>query len=111
MRKFITARTNHMITYFFYQECQNRFIQALFVSSASSGSRGKLTFISVGSKFKSQLEALMEKLRATGTSFIRCIKPNVRMVAHSFEGGSVLSQLQCAGTAFFKNKQTNFGNW
>ena len=53
----------------------------------------------------------MEKLRATGTSFIRCIKPNVRMVAHSFEGGSVLSQLQCAGTAFFKNKQTNFGNW
>jgi myosin-6 len=51
----------------------------------------------VGSKFKSQLEALMEKLRSTGTSFIRCIKPNVRMVAHLFEGGNVLSQLQCAG--------------
>ncbi len=39
----------------------------------------------------------MEKLRSTGTSFIRCIKPNVRMVAHLFEGGNVLSQLQCAG--------------
>jgi myosin-6 len=51
----------------------------------------------VGNKFKSQLEALMEKLRSTGTSFIRCIKPNVRMVAHLFEGGNVLSQLQCAG--------------
>jgi myosin-6 len=79
------------------QECQNPFIQALFAGSASNGSRGKLTFISVGSKFKSQLEALMEKLRSTGTSFIRCIKPNVRMVAHLFEGGNVLSQLQCAG--------------
>ena len=56
-----------------------------------------MTFVSVGSKFKRQLEELMEKLRSTGTNFIRCIKPNVKMVAHKFEGGSVLSQLQCAG--------------
>ena len=27
----------------------------------------------------------------------RCIKPNVKMVAREFEGGSILSQLQCAG--------------
>ena len=33
----------------------------------------------------------------TGTSFVRCIKPNANMVAREFEGGSVLSQLQCAG--------------
>ena len=33
----------------------------------------------------------------TGTSFVRCIKPNAQMVAREFEGGSVLSQLQCAG--------------
>lgn len=39
----------------------------------------------------------MEKLRSTGTNFIRCIKPNVKMIAHKFEGGSILSQLQCAG--------------
>ena len=36
--------------------------------------------MSVGSKFKSQLEELMEKLISTGTSFVRCIKPNVNMV-------------------------------
>ena len=59
--------------------------------------KGKLTFVSVGSKFKNQLEELMEKLRSTGTSFVRCIKPNAEMVARTFEGGSVLSQLQCAG--------------
>ena len=28
---------------------------------------------------------------------MRCIKPNAQMVAREFEGGSVLSQLQCAG--------------
>ena len=32
-----------------------------------------------------------------GTNFIRCIKPNVKMVDHLFEGSNILSQLQCAG--------------
>jgi len=80
------------------QECKNRFMELLFKAGESSEkNKGKLTFISVGSKFKTQLGELMEKLRSTGTNFIRCIKPNVRMVAHLFDGGSVLSQLQCAG--------------
>ena len=50
----------------------------------------------VGSKFKSQLSELMEKLKSTGTNFIRCIKPNVKMVAHLFEVGS-LSYINCKG--------------
>lgn len=66
--------------------------------SAQPGT-GKLAFISVGSKFKAQLAQLMEKLRSTGTCFIRCIKPNVRMVDHLFEGADILSQLQCSGMA------------
>ena len=32
-----------------------------------------------------------------GTSFIRCIKPNSKMVDHLFEGAQILSQLQCSG--------------
>lgn len=65
------------------QECKNAFIGSLFVQGEQSESqRGKLTFISVGTKFKRQLEELMEKLRSTGTNFIRCIKPNVKMIAH-----------------------------
>ncbi|XP_055335103.1 unconventional myosin-VI-like [Paramacrobiotus metropolitanus] len=59
--------------------------------------QGKLTFISVGNKFRTQLKQLMEKLNSTGTSFIRCIKPNMSMVDHLFEGGLVLNQLQCSG--------------
>lgn len=32
-----------------------------------------------------------------GSSFIRCVKPNLKMVSHQFEGAQILSQLQCAG--------------
>ncbi|XP_069956344.1 unconventional myosin-VI isoform X2 [Cherax quadricarinatus] len=80
------------------QEAQNKFIQGLFAASVESHSaRGKLSFISVASKFRSQLQELMDKLSSTGTNFIRCIKPNVNMVDHDFEGGPILSQLQCSG--------------
>ena len=80
------------------QECKNPFISEIFTGSQdSSHKQGKLNFISVGSKFKKQLEELMVKLRSTGTNFIRCIKPNVKMIAHEFEAASVMSQLQCAG--------------
>ncbi|KAK7077209.1 Unconventional myosin-VI [Halocaridina rubra] len=80
------------------QEAQNKFIQGLFAASGESHSaRGKLSFISVASKFKSQLQELMDKLGSAGTNFIRCIKPNVKMVDHEFEGSTILSQLQCSG--------------
>lgn len=82
------------------QEAGNQFIKGLFSAGAaapSSNARGKLTYISVAAKFKTQLQELMDKLMSTGTSFVRCIKPNVKMVDHEFEGGPILSQLQCSG--------------
>ena len=80
------------------QECRNGFIKNLFPKPAErEHSTGKLNFISVGSKFRSQLADLMNKLRNTGISFIRCIKPNLKMVSNLFEGGQILSQLQCSG--------------
>jgi len=80
------------------QECKNPFIRQIFTADRQTTQKqGKLNFISVGSKFKKQLGELMEKLHSTGTNFIRCIKPNVKMVSHLFEAPNVLSQLQCAG--------------
>ncbi|KAF0762385.1 myosin heavy chain 95F isoform X1 [Aphis craccivora] len=79
------------------QESNNPFLQSLFATSTLCANKGKLNFISVGSKFKSQLAELMEKLRSTGTNFVRCIKPNDKMVDHLIDGGSILSQLQCSG--------------
>ncbi|CAF2592998.1 unnamed protein product [Rotaria sp. Silwood2] len=80
------------------QECRNSFMKGLFPKLPElEQSAGKLNFISVGSKFRSQLTDLMNKLRSTGISFIRCIKPNLKMVPNLFEGGQILSQLQCSG--------------
>uniref|UniRef100_A0A8D0FSN9 Unconventional myosin-VI n=1 Tax=Strix occidentalis caurina TaxID=311401 RepID=A0A8D0FSN9_STROC len=70
-------------------ESKDKFVRQLFESNANNNKdpkqkAGKLSFISVGNKFK-------------GSSFIRCIKPNLKMTNHHFEGGQILSQLQCSG--------------
>ncbi|XP_037818979.1 myosin heavy chain 95F isoform X5 [Lucilia sericata] len=80
------------------QECENTLLKSLFPSGSSNATRGKLNFISVGSKFKTQLAELMEKLEKNGTNFIRCIKPNSKMIDREFEGGLALAQLKCSGT-------------
>ncbi|KYO28038.1 unconventional myosin-VI isoform X2 [Alligator mississippiensis] len=83
-------------------ESKDKFVRQLFESTTNNNKdakqkAGKLSFISVGNKFKMQLNLLLEKLRSTGSSFIRCIKPNLKMTSHHFEGGQILSQLQCSG--------------
>ncbi|XP_076076896.1 unconventional myosin-VI-like isoform X1 [Mytilus galloprovincialis] len=99
----------HASLHFLIQDSNNTLLKKMF--EGTQVSTGKLNFISVGSKFRSQLVILMEKLKATedvtllrtptllvkGTNFIRCIKPNLKMVDHLFEGGQILSQLECAG--------------
>ncbi|KAL0131777.1 hypothetical protein PUN28_002966 [Cardiocondyla obscurior] len=77
------------------QESGNKFLRTQFASHSLQ--KGKLTFISVGSKFKTQLGELMDKLKSNGTNFIRCIKPNSDMVAHQFDGNSIMNQLRCSG--------------
>uniref|UniRef100_A0A8C0KFU0 Unconventional myosin-VI n=1 Tax=Canis lupus dingo TaxID=286419 RepID=A0A8C0KFU0_CANLU len=88
-------------------ESRDKFIRELFESSTNNNKdtkqkAGKLSFISVGNKFKVfVLNILLEKRgRDTGrgrSSFIRCIKPNLKMTSHHFEGAQILSQLQCSG--------------
>ncbi|KAE8603146.1 hypothetical protein XENTR_v10014237 [Xenopus tropicalis] len=82
-------------------ESKDKFVRELFESANNhkdlKQKTGKLSFISVGNKFKTQLNLLLEKLRSTGSSFIRCIKPNLKMTSHQFEGAQILSQLQCSG--------------
>nr|CAD7587509.1 unnamed protein product [Timema genevievae] len=79
------------------QESKNPFLQGMFASSNLTNQKGKLAFISVGSKFKTQLGELMDKLKSTGTNFIRCIKPNQKMIDHNFEAPSIMSQLESSG--------------
>ncbi|XP_071489827.1 unconventional myosin-VI-like [Diadema antillarum] len=88
------------------RDSKDPFLQSLFPKDTKELPKGrggqpiqvqKLAFDSVGNKFKVQLNQLMEKLQSTGSSFVRCIKPNGKMVDNLFEGGQILSQLQCSG--------------
>ncbi|ROL50920.1 Unconventional myosin-VI [Anabarilius grahami] len=78
----------HMSLACLVSESKDKFIGELFENSNHSKDTkqkaGKLSFISVGNKFK-------------GSSFVRCVKPNLKMVSHRFEGAQILSQLQCSG--------------
>ncbi|EUB58330.1 Myosin-VI [Echinococcus granulosus] len=67
------------------------------LKKSQSNIAGKINFISVGSKFKGQINDLITKLRSSGTNFIRCVKPNSNMADHEFEGGPCLLQLRFFG--------------
>ncbi|KAL9248001.1 hypothetical protein vseg_021368 [Gypsophila vaccaria] len=54
-------------------------------------------FSSIGSRFKVQLQQLMETLSSTEPHYIRCIKPNNRLQPAIFENVNILQQLRCGG--------------
>uniref|UniRef100_A0A4W4FKB1 Unconventional myosin-VI n=1 Tax=Electrophorus electricus TaxID=8005 RepID=A0A4W4FKB1_ELEEL len=90
----------HMSLESLVSESKDRFIRELFENSINSKDAkqkaGKLSFISVGNKFKVSPKQFTI-LYTQGSSFIRCVKPNLKMVSHQFEGTQILSQLQCSG--------------
>ncbi|VDN08123.1 unnamed protein product [Thelazia callipaeda] len=92
----------HSSLYYLMQQSRKSIICKLFDGKVSNVAnqdvpRRKLVNASVASKFRSQLSALLEKLRQTRTHFVRCIKPNDEMKSGKFDGGRVLVQLKCAG--------------
>ncbi|KAL6954316.1 hypothetical protein U1Q18_043179 [Sarracenia purpurea var. burkii] len=54
-------------------------------------------FSSIGTRFKQQLQALMETLNTTEPHYIRCVKPNAVLKPGIFENFNVLNQLRCGG--------------
>ncbi|XP_010469656.1 PREDICTED: myosin-12-like isoform X3 [Camelina sativa] len=54
-------------------------------------------FSSIGTRFKQQLQALMETLNTTEPHYIRCVKPNAVLKPGIFENDNVLNQLRCGG--------------
>uniref|UniRef100_A0A452F5R3 Unconventional myosin-VI n=1 Tax=Capra hircus TaxID=9925 RepID=A0A452F5R3_CAPHI len=83
-------------------ESRDKFVRELFESSTNNNKdtkqkAGKLSFISVGNKFKVFVANVLLDFFFSYSSFIRCIKPNLKMTSHDFEGAQILSQLQCSG--------------
>ncbi|KAI3697119.1 hypothetical protein L6452_29880 [Arctium lappa] len=50
-----------------------------------------------GSKFKQQLQALLETLSHTEPHYVRCVKPNNVLKPAIFENQNILQQLRCGG--------------
>ncbi|KAF9680941.1 hypothetical protein SADUNF_Sadunf06G0173900 [Salix dunnii] len=73
------------------------FVAGLFPLPPEDFSRSSYKFSSVASRFKQQLQALMETLNSTEPHYIRCVKPNSMNRPQKFENSSILHQLRCGG--------------
>ncbi|KAG8072623.1 hypothetical protein GUJ93_ZPchr0006g45526 [Zizania palustris] len=72
-------------------------VSGLFGSLPEESLRSSYKFSSVASRFKQQLQALMETLNTTEPHYVRCVKPNSVNRPQIFENQSVLHQLRCGG--------------
>ncbi|KAH0931813.1 hypothetical protein HID58_008930 [Brassica napus] len=72
------------------------FVAGLFPRLAEESS-SKTKFSSIGSRFKLQLQSLMETLNSTEPHYIRCVKPNNVLKPAIFENVNVIQQLRCGG--------------
>ncbi|XP_009395668.2 myosin-12-like isoform X1 [Musa acuminata AAA Group] len=72
------------------------FVANLFLPLAEETSK-QSKFSSIGTRFKQQLQSLMETLSTTEPHYIRCVKPNSVLKPGIFENVNVLNQLRCGG--------------
>ncbi|GLT41490.1 hypothetical protein SLA2020_155500 [Shorea laevis] len=72
------------------------FVSSLFPPLAEESSKTS-KFSSIGSRFKQQLQALLETLSSSEPHYIRCVKPNNLLKPSIFESKNVLQQLRCGG--------------
>ncbi|KAG1359672.1 putative Myosin-8 [Cocos nucifera] len=70
------------------------FVSGLFPPLSEDSSKSS-KFSSIGSRFKQQLQALLETLNATEPHYIRCVKPNNLLKPAIFKNNNVLQQLSC----------------
>ncbi|XP_021806038.1 myosin-6-like [Prunus avium] len=72
------------------------FVSGMFTSLVEDSSKTS-KFSSIGSRFKQQLQQLLETLSSTEPHYIRCVKPNNLLKPAIFENKNVLQQLRCGG--------------
>ncbi|KAL3623630.1 hypothetical protein CASFOL_032446 [Castilleja foliolosa] len=72
------------------------FVAGLFPPLPEESSKSS-KFSSIGSRFKLQLQSLMETLNSTEPHYIRCVKPNNVLKPAIFENLNIIQQLRCGG--------------
>ncbi|KAL5712216.1 hypothetical protein ACHQM5_014407 [Ranunculus cassubicifolius] len=71
------------------------FVAGLFPPLPEESSKSK--FSSIATRFKLQLQQLIETLNSTEPHYIRCVKPNNFLKPGIFENVNILRQLRCGG--------------
>ncbi|XP_062076547.1 myosin-7-like [Humulus lupulus] len=72
------------------------FVLGLFPPLPEESSKSS-KFSLIGSRFKQQLQSLLETLSVTEPHYIRCVKPNNLLKPSIFENNNILQQLRCGG--------------
>ncbi|KAM7260310.1 hypothetical protein ACFE04_016051 [Oxalis oulophora] len=72
------------------------FVSSLFPPLPEDSAKSS-KFSSIGSRFKQQLQTLLETLNATEPHYVRCVKPNNLLKPAIFESSNILLQLRCGG--------------
>ncbi|KAJ8751015.1 hypothetical protein K2173_016196 [Erythroxylum novogranatense] len=72
------------------------FVAGLFPPLPEESSKSS-KFSSIGSRFKLQLQSLMDTLNSTEPHYIRCVKPNNVLKPAIFENTNIIQQLRCGG--------------
>ncbi|PKA61180.1 hypothetical protein AXF42_Ash006076 [Apostasia shenzhenica] len=72
------------------------FVSSLFPALPEETSKSS-KFSSIGTRFKQQLQSLMDTLNSTEPHYIRCVKPNNLLKPAIFENVNVMQQLRCGG--------------
>ncbi|XP_073043958.1 myosin-17-like [Primulina eburnea] len=72
------------------------FVAGLFPPLPEDSSKSS-KFSSIGSRFKLQLQSLMDILSSTEPHYIRCVKPNSVLKPAIFENLNIIQQLRCGG--------------
>ncbi|XP_022745847.1 myosin-11-like [Durio zibethinus] len=72
------------------------FVAGLFPPLPEESSKSS-KFSSIGSRFKLQLQQLMDTLNSTQPHYVRCVKPNNLLKPAVFENVNIMQQLRCGG--------------
>ncbi|XP_022156587.1 myosin-11 isoform X2 [Momordica charantia] len=72
------------------------FVAGLFPPSPEETAKPS-KFSSIGSRFRLQLQQLMETINSTEPHYIRCVKPNTVLQPAIFENATVMQQLRSGG--------------
>jgi len=87
--RWLTRSSNQLVATIFSQKS---------LQPAAQQSRAGASFASVGGRFAADLSSLLDKLGACETSFIRCMKPNLRRAPRQFDMRYVQSRVRAAGS-------------